>query len=93
MPNAGLDMAKSKWSKERFFSGSSLQIVPVAMAILHLCKGDVNHCIIRGSELLAGIAIPYLAIDYSQNKASQLVGKASRLSRRARRPTYRSIIS
>lgn len=38
------------WSKERFFSGSSLEIVPVAMAILHLCKGDVNQCIIEGAS-------------------------------------------
>jgi len=31
------------WNRKRFFSGSSLEIVPVAMAILHLCKGDVNQ--------------------------------------------------
>ncbi len=38
------------WQKEHFFSGSSIEIVPVAMAILHLCKGDVNQCIIEGAN-------------------------------------------
>jgi len=38
------------WNKERFFSGSSLEIVPVVMALLHLCEGDVNQCIIEGAS-------------------------------------------
>jgi len=38
------------WSKERFFSASSIEIVPVAMAILHMCEGDVNRSIIEGAS-------------------------------------------
>ena len=39
-----------KWNKERFFSARSIEIVPVAVAILHLCKGEVNRCIIEGAS-------------------------------------------
>lgn len=38
------------WNKERYFSGSSLEIVPVTMALLELCEGDVNRCIIEGAS-------------------------------------------
>jgi len=39
-----------KWSKERYFSGNSLEFVPVVMAILSLCEGDVNECLIEGAS-------------------------------------------
>lgn len=39
-----------EWDKKHFFSGSSLEIVPVAMALLHLCRGEVNECIIEGAS-------------------------------------------
>lgn len=39
-----------EWNKNRYFSGSSLEIVPVAMAILHLCNGEANSCIIEGAS-------------------------------------------
>ncbi len=32
-------------------SGSGIEIVPVTMAMLHLCKGDVNECLIEGASL------------------------------------------
>lgn len=38
------------WKKEHYFSGSSLEIVPVTMALLHLCKGDVNLCLVEGAS-------------------------------------------
>jgi len=38
------------WNKERFFSGNSIEIVPVIMALLQLCQGDVNRCIIEGAS-------------------------------------------
>jgi ADP-ribosylglycohydrolase len=38
------------WNKERFFSGNSLEFMPVVMAILHLCKEDVNQSIIEGAN-------------------------------------------
>ena len=39
-----------RWNKDRFFSGSSIEIVPVTMALLHLCQGDVNECLIEGAS-------------------------------------------
>jgi len=38
------------WTPDHFFSGSSLEIVPIVTGILHLCKGDVNRCIIEGAS-------------------------------------------
>lgn len=38
------------WKKERFFSGNSLEFVPVVPAILHLTKGDVNEGMIEGAS-------------------------------------------
>ena len=39
-----------RWTKEHYFSGSSIEIVPQVAAILYLCKGDVNQCIIEGAN-------------------------------------------
>lgn len=39
-----------EWNKERFFSGNSLEFVPAAMAILHLCKEDPDESIIEGAS-------------------------------------------
>jgi ADP-ribosylglycohydrolase len=38
------------WKKDHFFSGSSIEIVPIVMAILYLCQGDVNQCLIEGAS-------------------------------------------
>jgi hypothetical protein len=38
------------WSKERFFSGNTVELVPITMAILHLCDGDVNESIIEAAS-------------------------------------------
>jgi ADP-ribosylglycohydrolase len=38
------------WKKEKFFSGSSLEFVPAAMAILYLCKGDPEESIVEGAS-------------------------------------------
>jgi ADP-ribosylglycohydrolase len=38
------------WNKTRYFSGSSLEILPVTAAILHFCQGDVNQSIIEGAS-------------------------------------------
>jgi len=38
------------WKKEHFFSGSSIEIVPVVMAIIKLVNGDVNQGIIEGAN-------------------------------------------
>jgi ADP-ribosylglycohydrolase len=38
------------WNKDRFFSASSLEIVPASMAILYLCNGDTNQSIIEGAN-------------------------------------------
>jgi ADP-ribosylglycohydrolase len=38
------------WDKEHYFSGSSLEVVPVTMALLDLCDGDVNQAIIEGAS-------------------------------------------
>ena len=39
---------KGPWDREDFFSGSSLEIVPAALAIFYLCDGEVNRCIVEG---------------------------------------------
>jgi ADP-ribosylglycohydrolase len=41
---------RGEWNKNRYFSGSSLEIVPVVAGLLHLCQGDVNRCIIEGAS-------------------------------------------
>jgi len=38
------------WNKEHFFSGSSIEIVPITMALFYLCDGDVNECIVEGAS-------------------------------------------
>lgn len=39
-----------RWTRERFFSGSSIEIVPIVAAILYLCQGDVNECLVEGAS-------------------------------------------
>lgn len=41
---------RGEWNKDRYFSGSSLEIVPIVAALLHLCQGDVNRCIVEGAS-------------------------------------------
>lgn len=41
---------QAEWDKDNFFSGSSLEILPATMAILHLCQADVNQCLIEGAS-------------------------------------------
>ena len=36
-----------RWSKERNFSGSSVDLVPITAAVLYMTKGDVNQGIIE----------------------------------------------
>jgi ADP-ribosylglycohydrolase len=38
------------WKKERYFSGSSIEIVPIVMAIIKLVQGDINQGIIEGAN-------------------------------------------
>jgi ADP-ribosylglycohydrolase len=38
------------WKKDHFFSGSSIEIVPIVMAILKLTRGDLNQGIIEGAN-------------------------------------------
>ncbi|MGQ9748109.1 MAG: ADP-ribosylglycohydrolase family protein [Candidatus Caldatribacteriaceae bacterium] len=38
------------WNKERFFSGNSLEFIPVAMGILYLCGEDPNESIVEGAS-------------------------------------------
>lgn len=38
------------WTKERFPQGTGIETIPVVMAILYLCKEDVNQCIIEGAS-------------------------------------------
>ena len=41
---------KGEWKHDHFFSGSSLEMVPAALALFYLCDGDVNRCIIEGAN-------------------------------------------
>lgn len=38
------------WNKERFFSGNSIELVPITMALLYLCEGDVNQSMIEAAS-------------------------------------------
>jgi ADP-ribosylglycohydrolase len=38
------------WNKERFFSGNTIELVPITMAILYLCDGDVNESMIEAAS-------------------------------------------
>jgi ADP-ribosylglycohydrolase len=40
----------NKWSKDHFFSGNTIELVPITMAILRLCDGDVNTSIIEAAS-------------------------------------------
>lgn len=39
-----------RWNKERFFSGNTVELVPITMAILHFCQGDVNRSMIEAAS-------------------------------------------
>jgi ADP-ribosylglycohydrolase len=41
---------QAEWNKEHFFSGNSHEFVPASLAILRLCRGDVNRCIVEGAS-------------------------------------------
>ena len=41
---------QENWKKDRFFSGSSIEFVPVIPALMYLCKGDPNKSIIEGAN-------------------------------------------
>ncbi len=51
-----------RWDPDRYFSGSSLEILPAVAGILHLCGGDVERCLVEGAsfgrdcDTIAGIA-------------------------------------
>jgi ADP-ribosylglycohydrolase len=38
------------WDKEHFFSGNTIELVPITMAILHLCQGDVDQSMIEAAS-------------------------------------------
>ena len=38
------------WNKDRFFSGNTIELVPITMAILYLCDGDVNESMIEAAS-------------------------------------------
>ena len=38
------------WSKDHFFSGNSIELIPITMAILYLCHGDVNQSMIEAAS-------------------------------------------
>jgi hypothetical protein len=38
------------WNKDHFFSGNTIELVPITMAILHLCQGDVNQSMIEAAS-------------------------------------------
>lgn len=38
------------WNKEHFFSGNSIELIPITMAILHLCGDDVNRAMIEAAS-------------------------------------------
>jgi len=39
-----------QWNKNRFFSGNSIELIPITMAILYLCGGDVNQSMIEAAS-------------------------------------------
>jgi ADP-ribosylglycohydrolase len=41
---------KLTWTKEHFATGTSTETVTLAMAILYLCDGDVNRCLVEGAN-------------------------------------------
>jgi ADP-ribosylglycohydrolase len=38
------------WNKDHFFSGNTIELVPITMAILYLCQGDVNQSMIEAAS-------------------------------------------
>jgi ADP-ribosylglycohydrolase len=38
------------WNKERFFSGNTIELVPITMAILYLCQGDANRSMVEAAS-------------------------------------------
>ncbi len=38
------------WSKEYFATGTSIETVPLVLAILYLCQGNVNECLVEGAS-------------------------------------------
>lgn len=38
------------WDKNHFYCGNAREIIPATMAILYLCKGDVNQTMIEGAS-------------------------------------------
>ncbi len=42
--------AGQTWNKDHFFSGNTIELVPITMAILHLCQGDVNQSMIEAAS-------------------------------------------
>jgi len=41
---------QGNWRPEKHFSGNSIEFVPVVPALLYLCKGDVERCIVEGAS-------------------------------------------
>lgn len=41
---------KLDWRKDHFADGTSIESVPVAMALFSLCRGDVNQCLLEGAN-------------------------------------------
>lgn len=39
------------WNKDRYFSGSSLELVPITAGILHLCGHDVNEAMVEAASM------------------------------------------
>lgn len=38
------------WDKDHFFSGNTIELLPITMAILYLCRGDVNQSMIEAAS-------------------------------------------
>lgn len=40
----------AKWRKDHFAIGTGIETVPLVMAVLFLCRGDVNRCLVEGAS-------------------------------------------
>lgn len=38
------------WDKDHFFSGNTIELVPITMAILYLCNGDANESMVEAAS-------------------------------------------
>jgi ADP-ribosylglycohydrolase len=38
------------WNKDHFFSGNTIELVPITMAMLYLCHGDVNQSMVEAAS-------------------------------------------